>query len=123
MHFKKTTKFFTFIVFAMASHMANSATVEQTVKISLAGGALCMSYAEEVGGDVKIFQDLNAMVLLMADKLGYTKDLNIYLEEVRYLRDELGDQLLEVHKTKLRVYNNWCVRFYNGVVDQVQKWS
>lgn len=102
------------LFFILISPTAQSATMEQTVKLSAAGGALCKIYAEELGGDVQAFSEMNIMTMQIAEKMGYTTNLQSYLSEVNKIKTVLKNQLLEKHGSKINIYNDWCVRFYNG---------
>ena len=54
--------------------------------------------------------------------MGHTKNLNSYLTEVRLIKEAFDSKLIEEHKTKLNVYNNWCIKFHDGIVDENNKW-
>lgn len=105
---------FSILILSFFSFSAHSTTMEQTVKMSTAMGSICKTYAEEVGGDVNAFAEMNLMSMQIAEKSGYTNDLQSYLSEVNFLKNALQDQLLKEYGTKINVYNKWCPRVYNG---------
>lgn len=103
-----------FIVVIFLSAVAQAASMKDTILISNAGGAICKVYAEEVGGDVESFSNMNVQVMMIAEKMGYTSNLQSYLSDVSKAKRILQNQLLKMHGSKLNVYNNWCIKFYNG---------
>jgi len=109
------------ILLIITSHTTQSATMEQTVKLSAAGGVLCKIYAEEVGGDVQAFSEMNTVTMQISEKMGYTANFQTYLSEVNKIKAVLNDQLLQKHGSKLNIYNDWCIRFYNGFQNGVAK--
>lgn len=98
-----------------------AASMKETLLLGSAGGMICKVYAEEVGGDVEAFSEMNIMSLQIAEKMGYTNDFQAYLADVSTLKSILQKQLLKTHGTKLNIYNNWCIRFYNGVQNGIKK--
>ncbi|MEH6628765.1 MAG: hypothetical protein V7739_20175 [Motiliproteus sp.] len=103
------------MMFFCASNYSYSANLEQTIKTSAAGGSMCKVFAEQVGGDEQAFIEMNIIVMQLAEKMGYTKDLPSFVSEVNYIRDVLKHELIKRHGSMLNVYNDWCIRFYKGV--------
>lgn len=114
---------FIFVVVFLNS-IIHAASMRETVLISAAGGAICKIYAEKVGGDVEAFSNLNATIIQIAEKMGYTNNLQTYISDVNEIKNILQDQLLKTHGSQLSVYNDWCIKFYNGYqkgVDQASR--
>lgn len=122
MNLKYSVKIAFLVPFFVISFTTNAEKLEPTIKVALAAGALCKIYAQEIGGDVNAFSEMNKNILLIADKMGHTKNLNSYLTEVRLIKEAFDSKLIEEHKTKLNVYNNWCIKFHDGIVDENNKW-
>lgn len=115
-------KFIQILTIAMyLNSVAQAASMRDTILISTAGGAMCKIYAEEVGGDVKAFSEMNTVVLKLAEKMGYLDDFQTYQAEVRQVKNILQDQLLQKHGSKLNIYNDWCIKFYNGFQNGIAK--
>ncbi len=104
-----------FLGFIFLSHSAWSSSLEQTIKISAASGGLCIIYADEIGGDVQAFSDLNVLTMQIAEKMGYTNNLQSYLLDIHKVQKIMHANLMEKYGSKLNVYNEWCIRFYDGV--------
>lgn len=102
------------IVVISLSLTIQAASVKETILISAAAGAICKIYAEEVGGNVEAFSNLNIQVMKIAEKMGYTNNFQSYLSEVSDMKRVLQNQLLKTHSSKLKVYNNWCIGLYDG---------
>lgn len=96
-------------------------SVKDTVKFALAGGALCKKYAEEVGGDVEAFSELNVLVVLTATELGYMEDFPALVRELRPIGSMLDVMLKKEHGSALKAYNDWCMRFYNSYQNGIKK--
>lgn len=109
------------IVVSILNLTIYAASMKETVLINSAGGAICKVYAEEVGGDVEAFSEMNIIILKLADKMGYTNDFLLYQENVANVKGILQKQLLKIHGSKLNVYNNWCIRFYHGFQNGIEK--
>ncbi len=116
----KFIKFFLYITLFLNSSI-QAASVKETILISTAGGAMCKMYAEKVGGDVEAFSNLNIQSMKVAESMGYTNNLESFISEVNEIKRLLQEQLLKIHGSELNVYNNWCIRFYNGYQKGVQK--
>ena len=112
---------FVLVLLILTSCTAQSATMENTVKLATAGGALCKIYAEEVGGDVQAFIEMNTLTMQIAEKMGYTDNFQSYASEVNKIKTLLSDELLKQHDSKLSVYNDWCIRFYDGFQNGLAK--
>lgn len=115
-------RFIKIIILAiLLSSMLNAASIKETIVVATVGGAICKNYAEEVDGDVEAFSDMNVAVMKLADKMGYIKDLNAYLSGVNKIKGVFEKQLLKKHGSKLNVYNDWCIKFYNSYQDGLAK--
>ena len=112
-----------FIVFGLTflSTVAQSASMEDTVKLSIAGGGVCKVYAEEIGGDVDAFGELNLMALQVAEKLGYTNNFQEFAKETEVLTKLLKEMLMDKYDSKLDAYNDWCIRFYDGFINGLSR--
>lgn len=119
--FKLRLKVILIASFILVSQAAQSASLEQSVKISIAGGTMCKIYAEEVGGNVEAFLDMNLMAMQFAEKMGYTKNLQSFNSEVGMFKTALQEPLLQEHGSKVNVYNDWCIRFYKGFQKGIAK--
>lgn len=108
----KLVKIFTFIL--LLSTVSHATTLKDTVLVSNAGGVICKAYAEEVGGDAETFSNMNVQVMIIAEKMGYSSNLQSYQAEVYKVKKVLQDKLLKQHGSKLNVYNDWCIKLYNG---------
>lgn len=104
-----------------SSTSALSADMEKTVKLGNAGLSLCLNYAEEVGGDVEAFKELNMAIAEIAEKMHYTDDLPRYLNEIHAIKKLLHEKIMKEHGTKLDGYNNWCIKFYTGIQNGLAK--
>jgi len=122
LNLKYSVKIVFLVPFFLTSLSTNAGNIESTIKVALAAGGLCKIYAEEIGGDVNAFSEMNINIMLVADKMGYTKNLNSYLTEVRLIKEAFDSKLIEEHKTKLNIYNNWCIKFHDSIVDEINKW-
>jgi hypothetical protein len=111
---KTTFSMALFFVLIFLSHSVWAATLEQTIKISAASGGLCIIYAEEVGGDVQAFSELNVAVMQIAEKMGYTNNLQSYLSDVHKVKKFMHDGLMKKYGSKLNIYNDWCIRVLSG---------
>lgn len=109
------------MAFILASHTTKSATIEQSIKISLASGLLCKIYAEEVGGDVQAFSEMNILALQFSEEMGYTTNLQSFTSEVDKIKILLKKELQQRYSSKLNVYNDWCIRTYEGFQKGVAK--
>jgi hypothetical protein len=109
------------IVVIFLASTSHAATLKETVLITSAGGAICKIYAEEVGGDVEAFSDMNALIIKIAEKIGYLNDFQSYTADVSKAKSLLQNQLLQMHGSKLNVYNNWCIKFYNSTQNGLVK--
>ncbi|MDT8338472.1 MAG: hypothetical protein RQ763_04660 [Sulfurimonas sp.] len=109
------------IVVSFLNLSLQAASMKETALISSAGGAICKVYAEEIGGDAEAFSEMNILVLQIAEKMGYTSDFQSYQADVATLRNILQKKLLQMHGSKLNVYNNWCIKLYNGFQDGLVK--
>jgi len=91
-----------------------AASLKETIFLSSAGATICKVYAEEVGGDVQAFSNMNVQITMIAEKMGYVDNLQSYLSEVFKIKKFLQNQLFKKHGSKLNVYNNWCTLLYDG---------
>lgn len=96
-------------------------SMEDTLVFGNATGAICKVYAEEVGGNSQAFADMNVNTMTLAKKFGYLNDIDSYLLKVSTVKDFLQKELLKQHGSHLNVYNNWCIRAYNGYVKGAAK--
>lgn len=102
------------IILISLNFIAQASSLKDTIIVSTAGGAICKIYAEEVGGDVEAFSNMNAGVMQIAEKMGYTNNMQSYISEVNKAKKVLQHLLLQKHGSKLNIYNDWCIKFYNG---------
>ncbi|MDO8343228.1 MAG: hypothetical protein Q7T48_08535 [Cellvibrio sp.] len=116
---KSKVGFLSLVIFF--SNAALSADLEKTVKLGTAGLSLCLNYAEEVGGDVEAFKELNMTITEIAEKMHYTDDLPRYLDEIHTIKKFLHENIMKEHGTKLDGYNNWCIKFYTGIQNGLAK--
>jgi hypothetical protein len=112
----------TLLMFSISfSNSAFSASMEETIKFSLTGGSVCKVYAEEAGGDVEAFTELNLYIMQVAEKLGYTDDFQAFVSEIRLSNTILKTMLMEKYDTKADAYNDWCIRLYDGFQSGIAK--
>ena len=104
---------------ALFSTVAQSASMEDTIKLSIAGGGVCKVYAEEVGGDVEAFSELNIFALKAAEEMGYTDDFQGFTQEMKVMSSMLKTMLMDKYGSKVDAYNDWCIRFYNGFLNGI----
>ncbi|PKI00276.1 hypothetical protein [Glaciecola sp. 33A] len=102
-------------LFSFVSISANAANVEETIKTSVAGGALCKSYADELGYDSKKFADVNVLTTQLAEKLGYTKDFYQYQAEINGIKSVLNQEMKKKYGSIDKAYKDWCFRFYDSL--------
>lgn len=115
-------RFVKILIIAMfISTMAQGASMKETILINNAGGGICKVCAEEVGGDVEAFSNMNAQIMKLAEKMGYTSNLQSYLSDVYKAQGILGKQLEKNYGSKLNIYNKWCIKFYNGYQNGLAK--
>lgn len=101
-------------IVALLNSALCGASLKETIIGSSVAGAICTTYAEEVGGDVEAFSEMNAFTLKIAEKLGYANDIHDYLANIHRLKKTIEKRLLKIHHTKVNVYNNYCIKVYNG---------
>lgn len=114
-------KFALILLFISITNSARAASLEETVKISASGSALCKIYAEEVGGSVQAFIEMNVVVMQIAEKLEYTENLQSYLSEINQMKAILHEMLVQKHGSNINIYNDWCFRFYKGYQNGLAK--
>jgi hypothetical protein len=89
--------------------------------VSAAGSLMCKIYAEEVGADQQPFIDMSAHVIQVAEKLGYTDDFQSFTQDVHEIKATFEKLFAKQNKSKLDIYNDWCIRFYNGYLNGIAK--
>lgn len=98
-----------------------ASSLHDLVITSFAGSQICKAYAVKVGGDAKIFSEMNMNILKIADKMEYTKDMQSFESDVVVVKNILQKQLSLKYGSKLNIYNDFCVKFYNGYVNGIAK--
>lgn len=110
-----------FIISILLNSMLQAASMKDTVLLGAAGSDICKVYAYDVGGNEELFIELNVLVMKIAEKMGYTDDLESYISDVSSFKVLLQQQLVKQYGSKLNVYNNWCIQFYNGFQNGLAK--
>ena len=109
------------IIVMCLSLSMDASSLKNTILVSAAGGAICKNYAEEVGGNVKAFSEMNVVVMKVAEKMDYTNNFQDYISKVDKIKTMLQNQLFNKYNSKLDIYNNWCIKFYKGYQKGINK--
>ncbi len=103
-----------FLILISLNFILQASSLKGTIIFGTVSSAVCKTYAEEVGGNVEIFSNMNVEVLKLAEKMGYTDNFQSYVFEINELRKKLQPLLLEKYGSKINIYNSWCMKIYKG---------